>query len=113
MLENLGRCSETGALVVTDPINKLFLRQIEVAVLEQIEFIGKKFVKKEIPENWDFLVYRDMVGRYRKEEESEQREAKKYDFLEIGFFYNFKRWAVKEKEKGISSAIKRLGFNRR
>lgn len=98
--------------VVSDPIKSPLLRLIEVAVLEQIKIIGGKFLNEDPPPNWDFLVYLDMMARPSEDEKDYKSDDHRWSFVQLGFFYNFKRWTVADREQGIAKAIKRLGFGK-
>jgi|TARA_R110000824_G_scaffold105425_7_gene249559 hypothetical protein len=98
--------------IVTDPIGSSLCRSIEVALLEQIKYVGSKFVKQDVPDNWDFLVYLEMLGKSQISGDTENKELKPYGFVQLSFFWNFKRWTIPEKEDGIVSAIRRLNFQR-
>jgi hypothetical protein len=94
--------------VVSDRDQTPFLRQIEVAVLEQIKIIGKKFLKEDPPANWDFMVYLNMIGRGPDCEKSHRSKDHRWSFIQLSFFYNFKRWSIADREAGIAKAIKDL-----
>lgn len=76
-----------------------FMRKIEVAVLEGIKIIGRPFIgSNPVPDNWDYLVYQDIIGS----------TTKSYSVVHVSFFYNWKLWAPAVKEEAVHNALKRL-----
>jgi hypothetical protein len=72
--------------VVTDPLKTPMLRKIEVALLEQVKYVGSKFLRGDVPDNWDFLVYLEMMGKKQSDTDPQMNESKPYGFVQLSFF---------------------------
>jgi len=89
-----------------------FIRKIEVAVLTQIRKVGRPFVRAGAPENWDFKVYLDLVGREKRDYPPGVDYSHPYGFVQLSFFYNWKLWNADLKEDAVAKSLERLKLDK-